>query len=825
MTRKLQLIALSLILSLFAFGLVAAASTETTVHSFVPEPNGGQPYAGLIADSAGNYYGTTEYGGAYGVAFRLSRNSHGQWTETVLHNFTGGYNGPDGSYPTTSLTLDHAGNLYGTTRSGGAYGCGTVFKLTPASSAPWKETILHSFACYPTDGASPSGSLIFDSAGNLYGVTNVGGSGGCGDGYTVYGCGAIYELSPSGSGYTETIIYSFGFNSNDESNPAGALTFDKSGNLYGTAQSGGASECGFYYGCGTVFTLTKGSSGWAESTIYNFAGTGDGDTPSAGVVFDAAGDIYGTTEGYWSYGSVFELVPSSGGTWTETTLFNASPNFYNFYGAPVFDASGNLYVSAVSSSRSSTCTAGSCGAIFKLSQGSSGWATSMLYSFTGGADGDQPWGTLLFDTAGDLYTTTSAGANSIGSVDKLTPASGNWRVTVLYDFPVTTEGKVPNSGVIADGMGNYYGTTTQGGTTGSGTVFKLSPNGSGWKETILYSFTGIAGTTTDGANPLGNLVMDASGTLYGTTEYGGGTNNNCYNAQYGQCGTVYKLAPNGDGTYAESILHTFTGYATGDGATPIAGLIMDDAGNLYGTTEFGGTHNGGTAFMLSPSSSGTWTETVLDSFGASSTDTTNPDGPLVRDSQGNLYGTGGGFYGGYATVFRLSQSGSAWTESVLFTFNTQNSGSAPEGGLILDSDGNLYGTTRGGGLNESGIVYKLSPSSSTWTQTVLYNFTGVNGDGSLPQAGLIFDSAGNLYGTTTYGGTYSGTCNIGCGTVFELMPTTSGFWHERVLYRFPAGLNGSQPVAPVMFDSVGDIFGTTSASGAGASGLVFEIKP
>jgi uncharacterized repeat protein (TIGR03803 family) len=821
MNRYFKFAALFLASCSLATTLFAKTVSETILHTFNQRPNGSQSQAGLVSDAAGNLYGTTLLGGSHGVVFRLSRNAHGQWTETVLHNFTGGYNGPDGETPGSAVTLDGAGNLYGVTLYGGSYGCGTVYKLAPVASGPWTETILHNFACNPTDGAYPSGSLIFDASGNLYGVTEIGGAGGCGDGYSIYGCGSVYELSPSSNGYVEHLLYSFG--SESEANPAGPLAFDKSGNLYGTATSGGSGQDCSYYGCGTVFELAKGTSGWTESTIYDFNGTTDGDTPVSGVTFDPAGNMYVTTEGYWTYGSVIELSPS-GGAWTETTLYNSSPNYASLYGGAVLDASGNIYATSLSYAQG-TCTGVSCGQIFKLSPGSSGWTLTTLYTFTGGADGEAPYGTLLRNSAGDLYTTTAAGANGAGSVFKLAPASGGtWKGTALYDFPViATEGTVPYSGLIADSAGNYYGTTTTGGTYSAGTVYKLSLNGTAWKETILYNFTGTNG---DGADPLGNLLLDAEGNLYGTTELGGTFSSSyCNNVNAEQCGTVFKLSPNGNGTYTETILHSFTG-SNGDGYAPPAGLIMDGSGNLYGTTKFGGAYGGGTAFELTPSSSGTWTETILASFGSTFSDAWAPSGPLARDSAGNLYGTSDSSENNnYPTVFRLAPSGSGYTESVVFTFSTQNSGSYPEGGLITDSEGNLYGTASRGGTNQGGLVYKLTPSSGTWTQTVLYNFTGVNGDGWSPDAALTFDVSGNLYGTTVYGGIYNGACQNGCGTVFQLTPNSNGTWHESVLHRFAAGKDGSLPWASVTVDSAGDVYGTASTSGAGNSGIVFEIKP
>ncbi len=821
--RHSTLAILSVTACLLVFTLAASAATETILHSFSQQPNGSASQAGLISDAAGNLYGTTTHGGAYGVVFRLSRNAHGQWIQTVLHNFTGGYSGPDGMTPTTSLTFDSAGNLYGTTEFGGTYGCGTVFKLAPTTNGPWKESILHSFACYPSDGARPSGSLIFDSAGNLYGVTTIGGSGGCGDGFTTYGCGAIYELLPSNGGYAETILYSFAYPNSLEANPAGPLVFDKSGNLYGTASTGGTGQSCYYYGCGTVFKLTKGTSGWTESPIYNFTGINDGDTPAAGVIFDSAGNLYGTTEGYWTYGSVFELSPNSDGSWSETTLYSSNPNYNSFYGGLIFDNAGNLYATE-STNIYNSCTS-VCGEILELSHGSSGWITTTLYSFTGGKDGATPYATLLRDSGGNLYTTTFGGANGAGSVFELAAASGGkWKGAVLYDFPVLTEGTVPYSGLTADGAGNYYGTTTAGGTASSGTVFKLSPTSTGgWKETIVYNFTNANG---DGAYPLGNLLLDASGNIYGTTELGGIFTFNCNHVNAEQCGTVFKLSPNGNGTYTETILHTFTGYPSGDGENPAAGLIMDSSGNLYGTTRYGGLHDGGTAFMLAPSSGGAWTETILYSFGASLTDAWVPSGPLTRDGQGNLYGTtDSSESGNYPNVFKLSPSGTGWNESVLFTFSTQNGGTTPEGGVVLDSEGNLYGTASRGGLYQGGLVYKLSPSSGVWTETIVHNFTGVDGDGALPQAGLTFDSVGNLFGTTLYGGLYNGACQIGCGTVFELSPSSNNTWRETVLHRFVAGKDGSLPWAPVTVDSAGNVFGTASSGGAGASGMAFEIKP
>jgi uncharacterized repeat protein (TIGR03803 family) len=811
-----------------ACSVAASAATETIAHAFNRTPNGANPRAGLISDAAGNLYGTTMKGQSFGVVFKLSRNKQAQWVETVLYSFKGGYYGPDGSTPAGGVIFDSAGNLYGTTSYGGTSDCGTVYKLSPTASGPWKETILHNFACYPSDGAYPTGGLIFDSAGNLYGVTGEGGSGDCNDdqGDPPFGCGTAYELSPAAGGaYSETILYDFTTGNVYESYPSGSLAFDKSGNLYGTAAQGGSGEYCYYYGCGTVFELTHSSSGWTESTIYSLTGLDDGDTPISGVVFDTAGNMYVTGSGGYGYGGLFELSPS-GSSWTETTLYTFSSSLYGPQGAVVLDSAGNVYGTAFGGGNLTDCNKGGCGAVYEVSPGSSGWTESTIYEFTGGSDGASPDATLLRESSGALFTTTYNGANGAGSVFELASVSGRWKGTTLYDFPDLTEGTNPYGGLLADGQGNYYGTTTSGGTnipcsyyTGCGTVFKLTPSGSGWTETVLYSFTGTNG---DGSYPTGNLVLDSEGNLYGTTQYGGITNY-CLGGS-NQCGVAYKLSPNGNGTWTETVIHQFAGGTT-DGGNPAYGMVIDSSGNLYGTTGAGGANGLGTAFELSPSTGGTWTETLLHSFGGPP-DVAPPTSGLTFDKSGNLYGVGGNGEYSAGGVYRLSPSGGSWTESVLFSFSFSNlSGYNPAGNLVFDGEGNLYGVTINGGSYGVGLAYKLTSAiSGTWTESIVYNFRGVDGDGAYPNAGLTFDSEGNLYGTTLYGGVFGGPCStLGCGAVFELTPS-GATWHEHALHLFAGGNDGSNPQAPVVVDSAGDVWGTTANGGIGGSGIVFEIK-
>jgi uncharacterized repeat protein (TIGR03803 family) len=369
---------------------------------------------------------------------------------------------------------------------------------------------------------------------------------------------------------------------------------------------------------------------------------------------------------------------------------------------------------------------------------------SVLYSFLGGTtDGLRPAAGLIMDSAGNLYGTTSAGGPNIstggpdgdGTVFEVRTSGTQG---VLYFFAGSpTDGLRPYAGLVMDSAGNLYGTTEAGGANLDGTVFKLSPTGT---ETVLYSF----GAVPDGSGPFAGLIMDGAGNLYGTTFAGGAASG----------GTVFKLSPTG----AESVLYSFKGGST-DGDGPRAGLLVDSAGNLYGTTEFGGSSNDGTVFKLSTAG----TETILYSFKGGTSDGANPTyGALIMDSAGNLYGTtsaGGSSNDG--TVFKLSPAG---TETILYSFKGGTSdGAIPDSGVIADGAGNLYGITGSGGANNCGTVFKISAAS---TESILYSFAGGTSDGSGP-VGLMMDSAGNLYGTTNFGGAYC-VSQGGCGTVFKM---------------------------------------------------------
>ena len=282
-------------------------------------------------------------------------------------------------------------------------------------------------------------------------------------------------------------------------------------------------------------------------------------------------------------------------------------------------------------------------------------------------------------------------------------------------------------------------------------------------------------------------------------------------------GTVFKLTPNADGSWAESVLYSFIG--GNDGANPWAGLIFDTAGDLYGTTNAGGASNFGTVFKLTPNADGSWTESVLHSFNGR--DGYWPEAGLIFDAAGNLYGTT--WHGGASdsgTVFKLTPNADgSWTQSVLHSFNGRD-GANPEAGLIFDAAGNLYGTTLDGGGHNMGTVFKLTPNADgSWTQSVLRSFNGR--DGFSITTGLIFDTVGNLYGTAPYGG--SGCSSSGCGLVFELTPNADGSWTESVLHRF-SGTPARYPNG-LIFDGAGDLYGTAGACGSACGGAAFKLSP
>jgi uncharacterized repeat protein (TIGR03803 family) len=384
---------------------------------------------------------------------------------------------------------------------------------------------------------------------------------------------------------------------------------------------------------------------------------------------------------------------------------------------------------------------------------------SVLHYFTGGTDGASPYAGVTIAPSGVLYGTAEGGGTyGAGTVFKLRQVNSSWLYTPLYEFTGVSGESFPQGGVVFGPNGALYGTTF-GDLETYGTVFELTPPPTFcgtvlcyWNQTVLHTFTGTAG---GGGPQVENLVFDSSGNIYGTTQAGG-----MYNA-----GTMFELTPSGGG-YTESILHSL-GHGT-DGRNPLEGVVFDTAGNMYGTAPYGGTGNPeectgscGMVYQLVPSNGG-WVENVLVNFDV--TNGKNPFANLIIDSSGNLYGTtaSGGQNGG-GVVYNLAPSGGGFSYSVLYSFSSCGS----KGGLALDAASNFFGVCSGGGAHQDGWVFELTNCSQGCSVIDLHDFSG--SDGSGPYGAPVLDANGNLYGTTTSGGT--GNCNgSGCGVVWEITP-------------------------------------------------------
>jgi len=402
-------------------------------------------------------------------ALLLTSTAGAQGNCKVLYSFEGT---PDAGEPSGGLIFDASGNLYGMTTGGGVpdcpdyNGCGTVYMLVFNSDGSWTESVLHSFTG-KEDGATPwVTSLTFDKVGNLFGSTFWGGGRGCA---ANYGCGTLFMLMPIGDGnWSETVLHNFS-GATDGANPAGNVMFDTAGNLFGTAELGGT------YGDGVAFTATLSDGKWAGRILHTFKGGKDGAQVVSGFTMDTQGNLYGTARygGGYGAGVVFEGTPT--------------PN---------------------------------------------GWSTSVIYQFKGGVDGSTPQGSLIIGNDGSLYGMTRAGGGSCdcGTVFRLTQEpNGHWTKETLHTFN-GNDGSTPWAGVVTDWEGNLYGTTYYGGTGPAGVVFELTQNIDGtWTETVLHNFAGAE----DGGNPQAAVSLDPQGNIYGTTRYGGA---------YGH-GVVFEITP------------------------------------------------------------------------------------------------------------------------------------------------------------------------------------------------------------------------------------------------------------------------------------------
>ncbi len=382
---------------------------------------------------------------------------------------------------------------------------------------------------------------------------------------------------------------------------------------------------------------------------------------------------------------------------------------------------------------------------------------------------------------------------------------------VLHSFD-DFDGAYPSTDLVRDAGGNLYGMTVLGGDFGSGTVFQLAPSGSGWTETVLHSFTSGA----DGGQPYGGVTLDAQGNVFGTTVIGG-SGGVCVESG---CGVVFKLTRTGS-TWSPSVIYDFTGLD--DGYGPGGPVVFDAQGNLYGMTPTGGANGLGVVYKLTPGAGGAWTQSVIHTFTGGSDGATGSAGRLLVDNAtGAITGvaTVGGQYGA-GVVFRLTSTASGpWTPTTLYEFQGQPDAAFPYGGLLKDTAGNLYGTTYYGGANGLGAVYKLTSQGGAYTESVLHSFRGGR-DGANSISNLVFGRAGNLFGTTSEGG----AAGCGCGTVFRLAPKANGTWGERVVHRFEGVPDGAYAYSGLLVDAAGNLYGATVHGGDDDDGAVFQITP
>jgi len=535
----------------------------------------------------------------------------------------------------------------------------------------------------------------------------------------------------------------------DGANPHGGVIADESGNLYGTTYGGGFQD-------GVVYKLSRSG---VETVLFTFGEAGtNGYQPSDSMVRDAAGNLYGSATT-----AVFKLTPS--GQYTSLAIFGCR-SWGEFWSGVELDAAGNLY--------GTTVAIGGCpdepyGAVFRINTAGQFKA---LYAFPG-TSGPNPMSSLnaavIVDSAGNLYGATGSGGYA-GMVYKLDSAGHE---TTLFTFPGAPGGTYASGPVIGDGAGNLYGVTQSGGTANGGVLYKVDSAG---KLTTLYNFT-------NGVDRY--VARDSAGDFYGAA--GNGATG---------LGEIYKLSAAGE----YSVLYDFTGGADGSSGS---GVIVGPGGNLYGIS--GGAVIPGLVFKLSPSGQ----FTVLYAF-TGGADGSLPNDGLIVDSAGNLYGTTNEGGLGAGVVYKLDPSGK---ETVLYSFPGGADGANPFAGVIRDEAGNLYGTA----VNGASVVFKLDTASK---YTVLYTFKGGT-DGTLPDAGVIRDSAGNLYGTTFAGGG-TGCGDIGCGVVYKLDPSGQ----ETVLHTFTGDpADGDNTEAGVLRDSVGNLYGTSPNGGTAGGGVLYKLAP
>lgn len=732
-----------------------AAPIVKTVYSWLGD--GSQPRGALVLGPDGSFYGTTFWGGAdygwpnlgvgNGAVFKVTP----QGQRAILAVF----DGLNGTEPRAGLALGSDGNFYGTTAGGGENNLGTIFKITPAGEL---AVLVHfTGTTGSAKGGVPGAALILASDGNFYGTTGEGGAG---------NYGTIFRVSPAGN-FTTLVEFTGDSGNAPGSQPLAKLIQASDGALYGTTRYGGANSRG------SIFKLTLSGQ---FASLLSFGGTNSGAYPKVELLETSDASFLGITSegGTNGVGTVFKVTQAG----VLTTLVNFGSSVGGSYPSSGL-ASGNdgYYYGA-------TYGGGGLGRIlFKVN--TSGQITTLVSNLDSTVES-----TLTLGSDDNFYGTTTSGGSGLGNVFRLTKGGVLSEISSFRGANGGLGGSRPWNLIRADD-GNFYGTTLSGGTNNFGTTFKITPGGA---FTLLASFTG-AGGAAPGNRPAGRLAVAPDGNFYGTTNAGGASD----------VGTIFKVTPSGAlTTLFDFHYDQITGIA-GQGASPTAGLTLGPDGNFYGTTFGGGANDFGTVFRFAPNGSLTTLVNFTGNSGA--TPGSSPDGELVVDTDGTLYGTTseGGTYG-YGTVFKLTPQGQF---STLVHFGFSKPGRYPRMGLLLGSDGALYGCTEQGGLNNGGTVFKVTRDG---TFANLKSFDGADdSQGRSPYTCLAAGTDGSIYGSTRRGGLYSS------GTLFRI--TDAG--NFQLLESFNTR-NGRWPIGSLIAAPDGGFYGVTEYGGRGA-GTLFRL--
>ncbi len=766
---------------------------------------GTSPNTNLLRASDGNFYGTTTSGGAngFGTIFKMAPDG----TFTSLLSFTGTSAGNLGQTPSTNLIQGTDGNIFGTTTSGGGNGSnGTVFKMTPAGAL----TTLVSFSGNTglTPGANPNGTLIQAADGSFYGSTTSGGA---------YGLGTIFRVNANG--YFQS-LYAFGAN-NDGGSPniSGSTLYSDSyrliagtdGYLYGV---NGSSVFRVHQQPAPQFVAASGVT--PTGATLNSSVIPNQDEATAYYQYG-----YSTSYGFQTPAQ--NLPPGASPVPINATLTGLLPGVVYHYRLVTVSAQGTFSTpdqtfatpGAPQVITGSFTGAGQTG--FTVDGVVNPLGTATTYFFEYGTDTTYAGKTVVRDAGsgianvavsaavdalapGTTYHVRLVAVSSYGTTfgdDQTITTFPAGSGTIQPEFQFISTGTTPLAGLSKSTDGYLYGTMSAGGTFGSGTVFRMSQGGT---LTTLGNFYSNTNGALSGANPQAPPVLGPDGNYYGTTNSGGSSGLGC----------IYRMTPSGQ----ISVLHSFSSSTTAGGTSPLAPLVAGSDGNLYGVASSGGTSGNGTIFKMT--TSGVFTALVNFTGTSGSYLGSSPRAALVQRSDGNFYGTTAtGGSGGFGTIFKVTPAG-VFTTLVQFTGTTGSyPGATPIGALVEGTDGDFYGTTSAGGSGSLGTIFKVSPSA---TFTSLATFTGTSGAvlGSSPKGALVQMPDGNLYGTTTAGGINN------VGTVFQVTP--AGMLATLVNFTGNSGSSlGSTPQGALVAGDDGALYGTTNAGGLNGVGTIFKV--